>query len=379
MDLTSLLALPISSLWSAVIYILPFLAVMTGIVFFHELGHFLVARWCGVRIEVFSIGFGREIFGWNDRHGTRWKVGWLPLGGYVKFEGDENAASMPAREAALKASPTSFHAKPLWQRALIVAAGPFANFLLAIFIFAANAMVVGVPVLEPVIDTVQAGTPADKAGFQPGDRVVAINGEKIDDFQDLRRIVSQSAGRELKVVVRRDGRDVELTVVPAEREVPDGLGGRVKVGLLGVQHNVAKDVSYRRKGPVEAVAYGAKQTWAILSGTVTYIRRMVVGEADTDQMAGPIRIAQYTSAAASISLAMLIQLAAVLSVSIGFVNLLPIPMLDGGHLLYYLIEAVRGRPLDQRAQELGFKLGMALVLALMLATTFNDILHLFSR
>jgi len=233
---------------------------------------------------------------------------------------------MPAREAVEKASPTSFHGKPLWQRALIVAAGPFANFLLAIFIFAANAMVIGVPVLEPVIDSVQAGTPAEKAGFRPGDRVVAINGEKI-----------------------------------------------------GVQHNVAKDVRYRRKGPLEAVAYGTKQTWAILSGTVTYIRRMVVGEANTDQMAGPIRIAQYTSAAASISLAMLIQLAAVLSVSIGFVNLLPIPMLDGGHLLYYLIEAVRGRPLDQRAQELGFKVGMALVLALMLATTFNDILHLFSK
>jgi len=194
MDFSSFLSMPFASLWNGVMFIVPFLAVMTAIVFIHELGHFLVARWCGVRIDVFSIGFGREIVGWNDRHGTRWKIAWLPLGGYVKFAGDENAASMPSEDAVENADPDSFHGKPLWQRSLIVAAGPVANFLLAIFIFAAASMIVGQPVSEPVVDNVVPNSAAAEAGIKSGDRILAINGEKISTFNDLRRIVSQSAG-----------------------------------------------------------------------------------------------------------------------------------------------------------------------------------------
>ncbi len=379
MDFSSFLSMPFASLWNGVMFIVPFLAVMTAIVFIHELGHFLVARWCGVRIEAFSIGFGREIVGWNDRHGTRWKIAWLPLGGYVKFAGDENAASMPSEDAVKNADPDSFHGKPLWQRSLIVAAGPVANFLLAIFIFAAASMIVGQPVSEPVVDNVVPNSAAAEAGIKSGDRILAINGKKISTFNDLRRIVSQSAGEPLRLTIMRGGRQMELTATPRVREVPDGLGGKIKIGMLGVSHNLKKGLRYERKGPIEALALGTRQTWEILTGTVKYIKRMVVGKADTSQMAGPIRIAQYTSAAAEVSIMVLIQLAAVLSVSIGFINLLPIPMLDGGHLLYYLIEAVRGKPLGQSAQEFGFKIGLAFVLALMLATTMNDIINLFSR
>ena len=378
MDLASLLSAPFSSIWTILGYIVPFLGVMTFIVFFHEFGHFIVARWCGVKIEAFSIGFGREIFGWNDKHGTRWKIAWLPLGGYVKFEGDENAASMPSEEVRRSASETSFYGKPLWQRALIVVAGPMANFLLAIAIFALTAMLIGVPVSDPVVDGVMENSAAAKAGLKPGDRFVSINGQPVKSFTDVRAIVSMRAGEKLKTVIERGGRRITVVLTPETREMPDGLGGKTRVGVIGVSHNLAKDMRYVRKNPVEALSLGVKQTWRIISGTMVFLKRMVHGEAKSDQMAGPIRIAQYTSMAASVSFIMLVQLAAMLSVSIGLVNLFPIPMLDGGHLLYYLIEAVRGKPLGQSAQELGFKVGLALVLALMLATTFNDILHLFS-
>ena len=378
MDLASLLSAPFSSIWTILGYIVPFLGVMTFIIFFHEFGHFIVARWCGVKIEAFSIGFGREIFGWNDKHGTRWKIAWLPLGGYVKFEGDENAASVPSEEVRQNASETSFYGKPLWQRALIVVAGPMANFLLAIAIFALTAMLIGVPVSDPVVDNVMADSAAAKAGLKPGDRFVSINGQPVKSFTDVRAIVSMRAGEKLKTVIERGGRRITVVLTPEIREMPDGLGGKTRVGVIGVSHNMARDMRYVRKNPLEAVSLGVKQTWRIISGTMVFLKRMVQGEAKSDQMAGPIRIAQYTSMAASVSFIMLVQLAAMLSVSIGLVNLFPIPMLDGGHLLYYLIEAVRGKPLGQSAQELGFKVGLALVLALMLATTFNDILHLFS-
>jgi len=371
MDFSGLVSTPLG-------YIVPFLGVMTFIVFFHELGHFMVARWSGVRIEAFSIGFGREIFGWNDKHGTRWKIAWLPLGGYVKFAGDENAASMPSADALESAEEGNFHTRPLWKRVLIVAAGPIANFLLAIAIFAATFMIVGVPVSKPVVDAVMANSAAAEAGIEPGDRIVAINGEKIGSFMDLQRIVAMHAGERLKLVIRRGGHRKILFVTPKVREVPDGLGGKVKVGMLGVSHNTTGDFRYERKGPIEALELGARHTWRIIAGTMHFLAKMVMGEADTNQLAGPVSIAQVTAKAASISFFYLMQLAAVLSVSIGFVNLLPIPMLDGGHLLYYLIEAVRGKPLGQSAQELGFKVGLALILTMMAAATFNDIMRLFS-
>ncbi len=377
MELTGLLAVPFESFGSILSYVVPFIVVMSFIVFFHELGHFMVARWCGVKVEVFSIGFGREIFGWYDRHGTRWRVAWIPLGGYVRFKGDADAASRPDHDSPVAADPDSFPAKPLWQRALIVAAGPLANFILAIVLFAGIYAFVGVPVMEPVVDEVMPGSAAEEAGFRPGDRILAINGREIRSFGELREIVAMSAGEPLRILVEREGRKVELVATPRLKEVPDGIGGRIKVGVLGIVHRQTGAVRHEKAGPLEAVGLAARQTWNIVAGTMKYLKQMIVGRQSTDQLAGPIRIAQVTSQAASISFIALVSLAAVLSVSIGLINLFPIPMLDGGHLLYYAIEAVRGRPLSESAQEFGFKVGMMLVLTLMLLATFNDIRHLF--
>ena len=374
-----LLATPFASVWDVLMFIIPFLLVMTVIVFFHELGHFAVARHYGVKVDSFSIGFGREIIGWTDRHGTRWKIGWLPLGGYVKFVDDENAASAPASGAAQCDNPGSFHCKPLWQRALIVAAGPLANFILAIVIFTGLYSLAGVPVMEPVVHQVMPDSPAEKAGIRPGDRIISIDGEPVDSFLDISRIVVLKAGRDATVVVERGGVKTSLKVRIGEREVPDGIGGKMRVGFLGVAHSAEGGVRFERKGPLEALAMGAKSTWNIVSGTMTYLKEMIVGRQSADQLAGPIRIAQISQKAAETSWLALVQLAAVLSVSIGLINLFPIPMLDGGHLFYYAIEAVRGKPLSESAQEFGFRIGLALVLALMLVATFNDVMHLFRR
>ena len=376
MDISVLLA-PFSSLYGVLTFILPFLAVMTVIVFFHELGHFAVARYFGVSVQTFSIGFGREIVGWTDKHGTRWKIGWLPLGGYVKFEGDENAASMPS--ATYAADPGNFHTKPLWQRALIVAAGPLANFVLAIVLFAGLYSVVGVPVMDPVVSQVMDNSPAEKAGIKPGDRIVSINGERVSSFLDISRIVAMRPGETVDMVVERGGLRLPVRVTLGQREVSDGLGGKIRIGFLGVVNDASGGFTFERKGPLEALALGAQSTWRIVSGTMLYLKQMVVGRQGADQLAGPIRIAQMSNKAAQTSWLMLIQLAAVLSVSIGLINLFPIPMLDGGHLLFYAIEAVRGKPLSENAQEIGFRIGLALVLALMLVATFNDIMHLFNR
>ncbi len=370
---------PFSSLWSMISFLAPFLLVMTIIVFFHELGHFLVARYFGVRVASFSIGFGREIIGWTDKHGTRWKIGWLPLGGYVKFIDDEDAASAsPAGEEAA-AMPGSFRSKPLWQRALIVAAGPIANFILAIFIFAGLYMVAGEVVMEPVVGQVMENSPAEKAGIKPGDRIVAIEGEKVDNFLDISRIVALRPGREITVTVKRGEKLLTLKVKLGVRERPDGIGGKIRVGFLGVVHDAKSGVRFERKAPLEALALGAKSTWQIVTGTMTFLKEMVVGHQTTDQLAGPIRIAQMSQKAAQASFLLLLQLAAVLSVSIGLINLFPVPMLDGGHLLYYAIEAIRGKPLSESAQEFGFRIGIAFILGLMLFATFNDLMHLFSR
>ncbi len=374
-----LLADPLTSAWHMLTFIIPFLLVMTVIVFFHELGHFAVARHFGVKVDSFSIGFGREIIGWTDRHGTRWKIGWLPMGGYVKFVDDENAASAPAAGAKDCDDPGSFHCKPLWQRALIVAAGPLANFVLAIVIFTGLYSFAGVPVMEPVVNQVMENSPAEKAGIRPGDRIISIDGEQVDSFLDISRIVALKAGQEVTIVVERDRERLPLRVRIGEREVPDGIGGKVRIGYLGVAHSVEGGVRFERKGPLDAMLLGAKSTWNIVSGTMTYLKEMIVGRQGTEQLAGPIRIAQISQKAAETSWLALVQLAAVLSVSIGLINLFPIPMLDGGHLFYYAIEAIRGKPLSESAQEFGFRIGLALVLALMLVATFNDIMHLFGR
>jgi len=364
-------------------WIVPFLFVLSIVVFFHELGHFLVARWCGVRILTFSIGFGPEIVGFHDRYGTRWKISAIPLGGYVKFFGDENAASVPDQAAIAAMTPeerrVSFVHKSVFQRAAIVAAGPIANFILAVLIFAGLFMIYGKQILQARVETVEAGSAAAAAGIQAGDLVVAIDGHRIESFGDMQRIVATSAGQRLHITVDRAGATTEITATPDLREVKDRFGNVHRIGVLGIKRSApVDDVRTERYPPLKALAMGAEETWAVIDRTMSYLAGVVVGRESADQLGGPIRIAQVSGQVASLGLDALINLAAVLSVSIGLLNLFPIPLLDGGHLLFYAIEAVRGRPLSDRAQELGFRAGLAIVLMLMTYATFNDIVRLFS-
>jgi regulator of sigma E protease len=362
-------------------YLVPFLFVLSLVVFFHELGHFLIARWCGVRILAFSIGFGPELIGFNDRHGTRWKIAAIPLGGYVKFFGDDSAASTPdtARIASMTAAEKSesFVGQPVWKRAAIVVAGPMANFLLAIVIFAGVFTFYGKQTMSARVDSVQPDSAAAAAGFQPGDLVTAINGNAITDFADMQRVVSESAGESLTITVKRDGTDKVLTATPKLSEEKDIFGNVHRIGLLGIRRSTQpEDLKYQPVSPPEAVWMGAQETWFVIDRTLSYIGGVVVGREAANQLGGPIRIAEMSGQVATLGFGALMHLAAVLSVSIGLLNLFPIPLLDGGHLLFYSVEAVRGRPLSERAQEVGFRIGLAIVLMLMIFATFNDIVHL---
>ncbi len=362
-------------------YLLPFLFVLSLVVFFHELGHFLVARWCGVKVLAFSIGFGPELLGFHDRYGTRWRIAAIPLGGYVKFLGDENAASVPDKshlsgmDAADRAQSLVF--QPVLKRAAIVAAGPIANFLLAIAIFAGIFMLYGMQMMSARVDAVQPGSPAAAAGFKPGDLVVSIDGQKINDFADMQRLVADSAGKTLDITVDRGGTQVDLKATPQLQQEKDVFGNVERVGLLGIRRSpTPADLQYKPVTPPRAVLLGVQETWFVVDKTLTYIGRVVIGRETANQLGGPIRIAQMSGQVASIGFVALVHLAAVLSVSIGLLNLFPIPLLDGGHLLFYLIEALRGRPLSEKAQELGFRIGFAIVVMLMIFATFNDIVHL---
>jgi regulator of sigma E protease len=366
---------------SFLVTMLAFLFVLAVVVFFHELGHFLAARWCGVTVQTFSIGFGREIWGFTDKHGTRWRVAWIPLGGYVKFMDDENAASVPSKDALDKMSPEeregSFHAKPLWQRAFVVAAGPLANFILAIVIFASLFTIIGQRITAAQVDVILPGSAAELAGIRIGDRIVEIDGTAIESFSDMQRIISKSADQRLDIVVLRDGRRVPLIATPQRKEITDRFGNTVRMGMLGVQRSsTAQDTEVRRYGPLAAIWLATKETGYIITTTLGYLRDVIVGREKADQLSGPIRIAEVSGQMASVGASALLNLAAVLSVSIGLLNLFPIPMLDGGHLLFYGIEAVRQRPLSERVQELGFRVGLALVLMLMVFATWNDLLHM---
>jgi len=362
-------------------YVVPFLFVLTIVVFFHELGHFLVARWCGIKVLAFSIGFGPELFGFYDRYGTRWKIAAVPLGGYVKFYGDDNAASAPDFDAAAAMSEEekrdSFVFKPVGSRAAVVAAGPIANFILAIVIFAGIFMIAGKQTTTARVDTIQPNSAAQIAGFQPGDLVVSINGQSIASFSDMQRIVSVSAGEPLSVTVDRGGAPVTLKAVPELKELKDNFGNVHRIGVLGISRSMAPgDIKTQKMGPFQAVIAGAQETWFVVDRTLTYLGGVIAGREAADQLGGPIRIAQVSGQVATAGFTALIHLTAVLSVSIGLLNLFPIPLLDGGHLLFYAIEAIRGKPLSERAQEVGFRIGLAIVVMLMIFATFNDILHL---
>jgi regulator of sigma E protease len=362
-------------------YVVPFLFVLTIVVFFHELGHFLMARLCGIKVLVFSIGFGPEIAGFNDRYGTRWKISAIPLGGYVKFFGDDNAASVPDQAAASAMTDAerkdSFMFQPVGSRAAVVAAGPIANFVLAIAIFAAIFMTVGKQTTSARVDTVQPASAAEAAGFKPGDLVTAINGEKIESFSDMQRIVSISAGETLSIEVDRGGALINLKATPQLKELKDNFGNVHRLGVLGISRSMSPgDIKTEKAGPLRAIVMGAQETWFVVDRTLAYIGGVFVGREAADQLGGPIRIAQVSGQVATAGFTALIHLTAVLSVSIGLLNLFPIPLLDGGHLLFYAIETIRGRPLSERAQEVGFRIGLAVVVMLMIFATFNDILRL---
>lgn len=362
-------------------YLVPFLFVLTIVVFFHELGHFLVARWAGVKVLTFSVGFGPELAGFNDRHGTRWKLSAIPLGGYVKFFGDDSEASTPSSAALASMTAEeragSFHHKKVGPRAAIVVAGPVANFILAIFIFAGLFTFLGKPSTTARVDGVQAGSAAEAAGFKPGDIVTAINGSTIDSFSDMQRIVGTSAGETLTFAVKRGDSIIDLRGKPELKEIKDRFGNEHRIGVLGISRATSPgDVTTERVNPATALWLGVKETWFVVDRTLAYIGGIFTGREAADQVGGPLRIAQISGQVATIGLGALIHLAAVLSVSIGLLNLFPVPLLDGGHLLFYAVEAVRGRPMSERAQEMGFRIGLGLVLMLMVFATYNDILHL---
>jgi regulator of sigma E protease len=376
------------SLWGGGIVgsIIPFLFVLTIVVFFHELGHFLMARWCGIRVLVFSLGFGPELIGFNDRHGTRWKIAAVPLGGYVKFLGDENAASASDQSALAAMSEAdkkeSFAGQSVGSRAAVVAAGPVANFILAIVIFAGIFMLFGRQSTSARVDEVEAASPAAAAGFKADDLVVAVDGQKIENFNDLQRIVSRSGGETLSIDVERAGSTVNIKAIPALREIKDTFGNFQRHAVLGIKRSTGPgDVKTERLNPIEAFVAGTGRTWMVVDQTLTYIGGIFTGRESADQLGGPIRIAQVSGQVATLGFMPILDLAGVLSVSIGLLNLFPIPLLDGGHLLFYVLEVLRGKPLSDRAQEVGFRIGLAIVAMLMIFATFNDIkgvIHLWA-
>ena len=383
-----------------------FVVVVGVVVTVHELGHFLAARALGTAVERFSIGFGKAIASWRDRAGIEWRIGSLPLGGYVKFAGDENASSAPdaehleelRREIIAREGPQAltryFHFKPLWQRAIIVAAGPVANFLLTIGIFAALLWGFGEPIMPARVDVGQPGIPAARAGFLPGDLVVAADGRPINSFDDVKMLVLLHSGTPIHFVVRRAGHETQITATPERGLVKDQFGHVQHLGTLGIGSIPRPgDVHVRRYGPLEAVGAGAARAWDRVSTTVEYLGRMITGRETAEQLSGPLGMAQLSgdiakktaqvspdvpTLIANVALATL-ELVANISVGIGFLNLLPVPVLDGGHLLFYAFEAIARRPLTARVQAAGYRLGLALVLGLMLFATWNDLqrLHVF--
>jgi regulator of sigma E protease len=358
-------------------YVGIFLLVLTILVFVHELGHYLIARRSGVRIEVFSIGFGPELFGWHDRAGTRWKFSAIPLGGYVKMFGDSDPSSSlgVARlgEMTEAERQVSFHHKRLGQRAAIVGGGPLANFAFAIVILALLFSTYGQPFTPADVGQVQASSAADKGGIKVGDTIVSIDGGTISRFEDVQQIVRLNPGEPMSLVVRRDGQLVTLHVTPARTEMTDRFGNRHEIGLLGIGRS---GVEYVKRNPIAAVGQAFSETWNLSVSTLQAMWQIVIGTRASDELGGPLRIAQMSGEVAEGGVVPLLWFMAVLSINLGLINLFPVPVLDGGHLLFYAAEAIRGKPLGQRAQEYGFRIGLALVLTLMVFATWNDLVHL---
>lgn len=354
---------------------------LTVVVFFHELGHFLVGRWCGVKVDAFSIGFGPELFAYTDKKGTRWRFAALPLGGYVKFHGDLNAASvpdvdtinhMPAAEQNI-----TLASKTVWQRMAIVAAGPAANFILAIVIYTGLVYTYGHQYTLPKIAAVVSGGPADRAGLKPGDVLLSIEGRTLESFADLQRIVSTNAETPLTVELLRGGLQTQATIIPETKEQLNILGIKQTVGIVGIQGSEAQEDQRSQKMSILASANMATgMLWQQVEVTGNYVRRLVTGRDSVDKVSGLLRTAEVAGKVVELGLGMLLQIIAGISISIGLMNLLPIPVLDGGHLMYFAFEAIRGKPLSERVQEFGFRFGLAAIVALVVMVNFHDVLRM---
>jgi regulator of sigma E protease len=368
MSLMSILQVPLVAIG---FYVVPYILALIVIVFVHEFGHFIVGRWSGVSIEAFSIGFGKEIIGFNDKHGTRWKFCWIPLGGYVKFKGDANAASLPSAGGQHVAG--SLQSAVVWKRMAIVAAGPIANFLLSIFIFAAAFCFIGIPVSEPRIDSVTDDGAAKAAGLLAGDYIRKVDGQSVKTFTDIQEKMILRGESPVDLQIDRAGQTINVTIVPRIKEMDDGFGSTIRTSLIGVTHDGTKDqAASERLSPVYAVAKGVERTYFIGQTTLRYLGKIVLGSEKSNQLHGPIGAAKIAGDFASHGVWAFATFIGLISVSIGLVNLFPIPMLDGGHLVFYAIEAVLGKPVSPQAQEWSFRIGLSVILLFMIFVTTNE-------
>ncbi|MEM6539263.1 MAG: RIP metalloprotease RseP, partial [Pseudomonadota bacterium] len=355
----------------------------TIVVFFHELGHFAVARWNRVKVDAFAVGFGPELIGRTDRQGTRWKLCVIPLGGYVRFLGDANEASVPDANALDHISADeregAFQNKSVWRRAAVVAAGPLANFILASFIYTGIFLYQGEITVPPVVGEVSTGLPAEEAGIQPGDLITSVEGKPVKNFEEVSRLTMISSDEPLRFTVDRNGENLNFVVAPRMVERTDRFGNKFKVAQVGISSRRGADTyEHRDLGPGEAFIKSIDAIGLIISRTGYFLRDIFLGKQDADQLRGPLGIGQMTSQVATLGVLSLLSLAAALSVSIGLMNLFPIPMLDGGHLVFYAYEAIRGRAASPRAQEIAYRVGLTCVLMMMIFATSNDIARLFT-
>lgn len=356
-------------------YALPFLVILTVLVFVHEWGHYFVARRNGVRVEAFAIGFGPELFGWNAKTGTRWKICAIPLGGYVKMFGDADPASAGAADDSGFTEAErreSFHHKSLGARAAIVAAGPMANFIFAILVLAGLYAIEGRPYAPAIIDAVIEESAADRAGLKVEDRIVSADGTEITRFSDLSRIVFDRPGEPIRLEVERAGSVLDLTVTPDLVSETDRFGNEISFGRLGIQSN---QTTVEKLDPISAVLTATVETGSIIRQTLDAVGEMIIGVRGTEELGGPLRIAEMSGTVAQSGLVMTLWFTAVLSINLGLINLFPVPVLDGGHLMFYTLEAIRGRPLGERAQEVASIAGLGMVVMLMLFVTWNDLMR----
>ena len=360
-------------------YLIPFLILITIVVFIHEYGHYYCAKKYGVGVTDFSIGFGGELFGWNDKSGTRWKVCWIPLGGYVKFFGDRNVFSQSEQQKIIDKYTEEdrkklFILKPLYQRSLIVAAGPLANFVLAIVIFSLINMFVGKDFTPAVINEVQADSPAYVAGIQKNDKIISIDNKKVQSILEVSTFISTSTSERIEFTVLRNEKEVILYVKPNLVESKDSLGNSVKKRMIGIKISpLNNEFKKQPLGPSQAVYYSVKEVWFVSITSLRYLGNMLIGSVDSSQLGGPIRIAKITGQVAEYGLIPFLSIMAYISISLGLINLFPIPMLDGGHLMFYFFEKILGRPLKQKTQEGFFRIGLFLLFSLMIFATFNDL------